>query len=178
MEVKRVFCCSCFIDQAQYFVDRLKFMWEFDPFLFKDFKICGNVFIYERMFNYKFVDDDVYYVTTLIVCCLDCFNFLVYDLSSVEETIFDKIDCDFVIEEAFCYDSYIYSGNDRFHFESSNSNVKSTKERVEEFFFKSPKKKSCYTSLAKTYYKYFCYTCKDLFMEVFLKKLHLISDDS
>ena len=184
MERKNVFCCSCFIDQAVWFIDNSFHSWEFDSFVYKDGLISDKVFVYDKIFVINSNDDNIEYLTTIIVCCLECYEFILRFLSGKEEIIasFNEIDCRYVYEEAFCcFNSVIYVGNDRFQFDArgaDNCDCRSTKEKMEKYFVKSPITKSCFTSLAKTYYKYFCYSCRDFFKKTLLKNLYLFTNES
>ena len=96
---------------------------------------------------------------------------------SIEDEFIDllnEVDCLFVIEEPFCYNSLIYIGNDLIIFNQGNNNddnFKTTKDILEKYFKKFPNEKSCFTSLEKYSYKSFCFRCKEIFKTLFLKKL-------
>ena len=143
MEKKIVFSCSCFIDQSFWFVNSMYHSWKFDSFACVDSSVSNNLFIYEKEFTFVANDDgnSVQYINEIIVCCLECFEFLLTYLSTKEEIVdvFNKIDCLYVIEEPFCYNSEIYIGNDQF--ERSNENhgqiqelYNETKKKIKEVF--------------------------------------------
>ena len=166
MKKKVVFSCSCFIDQSVWFINSISRMQRFDEFVNMDDIISGNVFIYERKSSSSTVE--------IVVCCLECFEFLLTCLSMEDKFIdlLNKIDCCFVIEEPFCYNSLIYVGNDLLIFKGgNNADYKSTKDILEKYFKKFPNEKSCFTSLEKYSYKSFCFSCKEIFIRLFLKKL-------
>ena len=167
MKKKVVFSCSCFIDQSVWFINSISRMQRFDEFVNMDDIISGNVFIYERKSSSSTVE--------IVVCCLECFEFLLTCFSMEDEFIdlLNKIDCCFVIEEPFCYNSLIYVGNDLLIFKGGNNDddFKTTKDILEKYFKKFPNEKSCFTSLEKYSYKSFCFSCKEIFIRLFLKKL-------
>ena len=174
MERKNVFCCSCFIDQSVWFIDNSSHSWQFDVFVYKDGLLSDKLFIYDKTFLFNSTADNVEYLTDIIVCCIDCYEFLLRFLSGKKEIIilFDEIECMYVHEEVFCFNSTIYVGNDRFQFDARQSNgPRSTQEKLEKYFTEFPKTKSCFTSLENCYYKHFCYSCKKFFKRVFLKSL-------
>ena len=166
MKKKIVFSCSCFIDQSVWFINSISRMQKFDEFVDINDIISGNVFIYERKSSSSTVE--------IVVCCLECFEFLLTCFSMEDEFIdlLNKIDCCFVIEEPFCYNSLIYVGNDLLIFKGGNNDdYKSTKDILEKYFKKFPNEKSCFTSIEKYSYKSFCFSCKEIFKILFLKKL-------
>ena len=124
MEKKIVFSCSCFIDQSFWFVNSMYHSWNFDSFVCVDSSVSNDLFIYEKEFTFVANGDgsSVQYINEIIVRCLECFEFLLTYFSTKEEMydVFNKIDCLYVIEEPFCYNSEIYIGNDQF--ERSNEN--------------------------------------------------------
>ena len=175
MKKRVVFSCSCFIDQSTWFINSISCPQRFDEFVYANDSPSGDVFIYEKLSICDTVE--------IIVCCLECFEFLL-TLFSIDDEFIDllnKIDCLHVIEEPFCYNSWIYIGNDLFIFngESNNGNdgngnendFKSTKDILEKYFKKFPNEKSCFTSLEKYSYESFCCSCKEIFKKLFLKKL-------
>ena len=166
MKKKVVFSYSCFIDQSVWFINSISRMQRFDEFVDANDIISGDVFIYERKCSSSTVE--------IVVCCLECFEFLLTCFSMEDEFIdlLNKIDCCFVIEEPFCYNSLIYVGNDLLIFKGgNNADYKSTKDILEKYFKKFPNEKSCFTSLEKYSYESFCCSCKEIFKNLFLKKL-------
>ena len=182
MEKKIVFSCSCFIDQSFWFVNSIYHSWKFDSFTSVNGSVSNDLFIYEKEFTFVGNDDgtSVQYINEIIVCCLECFEFLLTYFSTEEEIVdvFNKIECLYVIEEPFCYNSETYIGNDQFVFnENRGRNQESyspTKKKLEKYFKRQPETKSCFTSIDKYSYQYFCYSCKRLFKILFLKKLFRI----
>ena len=168
MKKRIVFSCSCFIDQSAWFINSISCLQTFDEFVYANDLPSGDVFIYEKLSTCDTAE--------IIVCCLECFEFLLTSFSIEDEFIdlLNKIDCLFVIEEPFCYNSLIYVGNDPIIFNRNDGNendFKSTKDILEKYFKKFPNEKSCFTSLEKYSYKSFCFNCKEIFKILFLKKL-------
>ena len=183
MEKKIVFSCSCFIDQSFWFVNSMYHSWKFDSFVCVDSSVSNDLFIYEKEFTFVANGDgsSVQYINEIIVCCLECFEFLLTYFSTKEEIfdVFNKIDCLYVIEEPFCYNSEIYIGNDQF--ERSNENhgqiqelYNKTKKKLKKYFKRQPETKSCFTSIEKYSYECFCSKCKRIFKIFFLEKLFRI----
>ena len=182
MEKKIVYSCSCFIDQSFWFVNSMYHSWKFDSFVCVNGSVLNNLFIYEKEFTFVLDSDgkNVQYINEIIVCCLECFEFLLTYFSTKEEMydVFNKIDCLYVIEEPFCYNSEIYIGNDQFIFERSNNEDQElyfeTIKRLRNYFKIHPETKSCFTSIEKYSYECFCSSCKRIFKVLFLKKLFRI----
>ena len=181
MEKKIVFSCSCFIDQSFWFVNSMYHSWKFDSFVCVDSSVSNNLFIYEKEFTFVSDSDgnSVQYINEIIVCCLECFEFLLTYFSTEEEIVgvFNKIDCLYVIEEPFCYNSKIYIGNDQFVFSNENQGqiqpYNSTK-KIGKVLQKKPETKSCFTSIEKYSYECFCSSCKIIFKILFMGKLFRI----
>ena len=165
MKKKVVFSCSCFIDQSIWFVNSVFCLQRFDAFVYGNDLASGDVFIYEKKSTSA--------TSEIIVCCLECFEFLLTCFSIEEEFIdlLNKIDCLFVIEEPFCYNSFIYMGNEQFVNGNDEHELNSSKYILEKYFKKHPYEKSCFTSIGKYSYEYFCFSCKKNFKTLFLQKL-------
>ena len=182
MENKIVYSCSCFVDQSFWFVNLMFHSWKFDSFACVNGSISNNLFIFEKEFT--FVSDsnsnNVKYIVEIIICCLECFKFLLTYFSTEEEIVvdvFNKIDCLYVIEEPFCYNSEIYIGNDQFVFSNENEEnyeYNATKERLEKYFKRKLETISCFTSIGKYSYECFCSICKRIFKILFMEKLFRI----
>ena len=175
MERKIVYCCSCFIDTAAWFTDNmLLHTWEFDlVVLDKDGQIDEEkVFVYETSFQIDYTDT-IEYLNKIVVCCVDCFEFVLRFESSKTDSLFDEIDCNYVYKDMFCFNSQIYAGNDRFQFDVRQPVDRcSTNDILKKYFVNAPEVKSCFTSLQKYYYRYFCFQCRNFFKNVFLKNLY------
>ena len=159
---KVVFSCSCFIDRSIWLIDSIFSGKRFDVI---SADISGDIFISERKSCCSSLE--------IVVCCLKCFEFLLTCVSMEDEFIdeLNKLDCQFLIEEPFCYNSLIYIGNDPLIFNGVHNDYMSTKDTLERYFKKYPNDKSCFTSLDKFSYKSFCSSCKEIFKNFFLKKL-------
>ena len=175
MERKKVFCCSRFIDPAIWFTENMLISdWEVDLLVLnKDGLPDNNLFIYEKMFQINYCDS-IDYLNKIVVCCLDCFEFMLLFESGRNERMFDEIDCNYVYEDVFCYNSLIYTGNDRFQAEGREPN----KDNLEKYFVNFPKTKSCFTSIQKYFYRHFCFSCKKAFENIFLKNVYIFENDS
>ena len=174
MERKIVYCCSCFIDNAVWFTDNmLLHTWEFDlTILDKNGQIDDKVFVYETSFQIDY-SDAIEYLNKIIVWCVECFEFMLRFESGKSDFLFDEIDCNYVYEDAFCFNSLIYNGNDRFQFDVRQpADSSSTNDILKKYFVNFPEIKSCFTSLQKYYYTYFCFNCRNFFKKVFLKNLY------
>ena len=108
-------------------------------------------------------------------------------LSFENETIFDTIDCRFVTSDCFTYgdgfDDDIYVGNSQFvienYFFSREMKEMLFKIYVEaDGFLKRPLHKSCFTSLQKKRYRFFCTTCKKIYNNFFESRLHVLTSSS
>ena len=168
MKKKVVFSCACFIDQSLWFINSKCLLERFDEFVYANDLVSGNVFIYEKKSSSS--------ATEIIVCCLECFKFLLTCFSIEEEFIdlLNKIDCLYVVEEPFCYNSFIYIGNDLLILngnDNDKNDLRSSDDILEKYFKKFPHEKSCFTSIQKYSYRSFCFSCKEIFKNLFLKKI-------
>ena len=178
-----MFSCSCFIDQSVWFVNSIAHSWKFDSFTCVDGLVSDKLFVYKKKFTFVSSNDSVQYINEIVVCCLKCFEFILTYFSSGEEMfdVFNELDCLYVIEEQFCYNSEIYIGNDQFMTSNENLNNEQreelyheTKKKLKNFFKKEPERKSCFTSIQKYSYEFFCSNCKRIFDKFFLEKLYFI----
>ena len=170
MEYKRVFSCSCFIDQAIWFVNSSSFTWQFDTFVYENGLVSDEIFIYDKKHNI-INENFVYYKSRIIVCCLDCIE-LIMHLSSNDsyfcEILFD-VNCDYTFDDWFSFeDEKIYYGNGNV-ISSRKDNLPSVDNMFHDFIDKFPKKKCCFVSLSEFYFKYFCSSCRGLFIKTLLK---------
>ena len=134
MEKKIVFSCSCFIDESVWFVNSIYHSWKFDSFVSVDGLVSSKLFVYKKDFTFVSSDDSIQCINEIIVCCLECFEFLLTYFSAKEEMsdVFDEIDCLFVIYDQFCYNSEIYIGNDQFDTSNENLNYEQRQELYHE----------------------------------------------
>ena len=151
MEKKIVFSCSCFIDQSFWFVNSMYHSWKFDSFACVDSSVSNNLFIYEKEFTFVANDDgnSVQYINEIIVCCLECFEFLLTYFSTKEE----------IVDENHGQIQELYN---------------ETKKKLKKYFKTKPETKSCFTSIEKYSYECFCSSCKRIFEILFLEKLFRI----
>ena len=177
MEKKNFFCCSCFIDQAFWYINSCNFTWEFDQFIYKNGVMSDNVFIYDKTFEIISTGDSFYYKSCITVCCLNCIEFTIRFLSDNEDftLMLTDVDCQFVFEDVFSFNSVIYYGNDRFQFDESK-NPFCVEKILEKYISKFPEHKSCFTSLGKFYFRYFCYNCREAFMKIIPKNFYGITN--
>ena len=183
MEKKKVFSCSCSIEQSVWFVNSIAHSWKFDSFTCVDGVLSDKLFIYKKNFTFVSSHESIQYINEIIVCCLECFEFILTYFSSKEEMcdVFNELDCRYVIDDQFCFNSEIYIGNDQFMTLNANLNREQreelyheTKKKLNKFFKKQPKTKSCFTSIQKYSYEFFCSNCKRIFDIFFLEKLYFI----
>ena len=183
MEKKIVFSCSCFIDESVWFVNSIYHSWKFDSFVSVDGLVSSKLFVYKKDFTFVSSDDSIQCINEIIVCCLECFEFLLTYFSAKEEMsdVFDEIDCLFVVYDQLCYNSEIYIGNDQFdtsneilNYEQRQELYHETKKILKKYFKKQPERKSCFTSIQKYSYECFCSNCKRVFKNFFLEKLYFI----
>ena len=179
--------CSCFVDKAIWFVNlsqkRVVNPWQFDCVRSENqlLDIIENKFIKEVLTK-NLVDEKICLKDTIVVSCVDCFEFQLFLLSSEENCMLDTLNCRFVTSD-FCtygddYSDEIFIGNSQFVHENY---FYSREQR--EFLFrngsvklsKQPLHKSCFISLQKKRYRFFCTTCKRAYNELFESKLHVFS---
>ena len=180
--------CSCFVDKAIWFVNlsqkRVVNPWRFDCVRSENrlLDIIENKFIKEVRSTKNLVDEKICLKDTIVISCVDCFEFQLFLLSSEENCMLDTLNCRFVTSD-FCtygddYSDEIFIGNSQFVHENY---FYSREQR--EFLFrnggvklsKQPLHKSCFISLQKKRYRFFCTTCKRAYNEFFESKLHVFS---
>ena len=180
--------CSCFVDKAIWFVNlsqkRVVNPWRFDCVRSENrlLDIIENKFIKEVRSTKILVDEKICLKDTIVISCVDCFEFQLFLLSSEENCMLDTLNCRFVTSD-FCtygddYSDEIFIGNSQFVHENY---FYSREQR--EFLFrnggvklsKQPLHKSCFISLQKKRYRFFCTTCKRAYNEFFESKLHVFS---
>ena len=180
--------CSCFVDKAVWFVNlsqkRIVNPWRFDCVRSEKrlLDIIENKFIKEVRSTKNLVDEKICLKDTIVISCVDCFEFQLFLLSSEENCMLDTLNCRFVTSD-FCtygddYSDEIFIGNSQFVHENY---FYSREQR--EFLFrnggvklsKQPLHKSCFISLQKKRYRFFCTTCKRAYNEFFESKLHVFS---
>ena len=139
--------------------------------------MSDNVFIYDKTFEIISTGDSFYYKSCITVCCLNCIEFTIRFLSDNEDftLMLTDVDCRFVFEDVFSFNSVIYYGNDRFQFDESK-NPFCVEKILEKYISKFPEHKSCFTSLGKFYFRYFCYNCREAFMKIIPKIFYGITN--
>ena len=182
--------CSCFVDKAIWFVNLSKNQ-SCKPWLFDHVRtqtqlqdIIENKFIKEVRTTRTLIDGKSVVKNTVVVSCVDCFNFQLFLLSFVEKSIFDMIDCRFVTRDSSSFDDYyssdIFTGNGQFvvenyFFSRQQRELLFMNESNNDDFSRQPLHKSCFTSLQKKRYQFFCTTCKKVYNEFFESRLHVFS---
>ena len=181
--------CCCFVDKAVWFVNQIQSvpLWHFDHVKrqtrIED--ILEEKFIKEIRTVRTYIDGKILVKNTIIVSCVKCFEFQLLELSSRTNSIFDAINCRFVMTDCFSYsDDFtndIFTGNSQFVVE----NYFLSREQREllflnagsntDNFIRQPLHKSCFTSLQKNRYRFFCTTCKKVYNEFFERRLHVFS---
>ena len=180
--------CCCFVDKAVWFVNQFQPipLWHFDlvkrQTRIED--IIEEKFIKEIHTTRTYVDGQILAKNTIIVSCIKCFEFQLFQLSFTTNSIFDTINCRFVTTDCFSYsddftndiftgnsqlvvENYFLSREQRELFLNAGSNTDS--------FGRRPLHKSCFTSLQKNHYRFFCTTCKKVYNKFFESRLHVFS---
>ena len=171
MDYKRVFSCSCFIDQAIWFVNSGYFAWQFDTFVYNNGAISDEIFIYDK--KYSIINENfIYYKSRIIVSCLNCIELLMHLSSNDSDfcSLMLEVNCDYVFDDwlSFDDDEKIFYGNGNI-IPSRKNDLPSADKMFMDFIEKFPKKKCCFISLSEFYFKYFCSSCRELFIKKLLK---------
>ena len=181
--------CCCFVDKAVWFVNQIQSvpLWHFDHVKrqtrIED--ILEEKFIKEIRTVRTYIDGKILVKNAIIVSCVKCFEFQLLEMSSRQNPIFDAINCRLVISDSFSYSDVftndIFTGNSQFVVE----NYFLSREQREllflnagsntDNFIRQPLHKSCFTSLQKNRYRFFCTTCKKVYNEFFERRLHVFS---
>ena len=181
--------CSCFIDKAVWFVN----LPEKQACRIALFDHVREQTALQDIIENKFIKDVRTKRTagvlqnTIVVSCVECFYFQILLLSFENKSIFDTINCRFVTSDCFSfgdgYDDDIYVGNSQFvvenYFFSREMREMLFRNYVEaDNFGIRPLHKSCFTSLQKKRYRFFCTTCKKIYNDFFESRLHVLSSSS
>ena len=181
--------CCCFVDKAVWFVNQLQSvpLWHFDHVKRQSRieDILEEKFIKEIRTVRTYIDGKILVKNTIIVSCVKCFEFQLLELPSRANSIFDAINCRFVTTDCFSYsDDFtndIFTGNSQFVVENY-SLLHEQRELLflnagsnTDNFIRRPLHKSCFTSLQKNRYRFFCTTCKKVYNEFFERRLHVFS---
>ena len=114
--------CCCFVDKAVWFVNQVQSipLWHFDH-VKKQTRIediLEDKFIKEIRTVRTYIDGQILVKNTIIVSCVKCFEFQLFELSSRANSIFVAINCRFVTTDYFSYsDDFtndIFTGNSQF----------------------------------------------------------------
>ena len=175
MSKTRVACCSCFIEKCVFFC---KTKCNFEDLMSTN----SELFIKERRQHSLFLDGPVIY-TEYVIVCLDCFTFQLWNLSIEDIRIFDTVGCRFTYSDPFCfgeeYSDDIFTGNGQFAAENALLTFEEREAlfrkslNIGDHFFRQPTHKSCFTSLQKLKYEFFCTECKNIYYKFFEKELHV-----
>ena len=183
--------CSRLIDRAVWFMNSPQ-IHSFNPWHF-DLTINSSYKDQVEEFLKKFIkeahttktrlnDYEVLLKITIVKSCADCFKFQV-SLSILEEnSVLDSLDYRFVTSDMFTFsddfNSDIFTGNSQFVVENNfySEEQKKLLFKGEEIdLIRQPLHKSCFVSLQKKRYQFFCTTCKRAYNNFFEKKLHVFS---
>ena len=181
--------CSCFIDKSVWFINlpenQSRKLWLFDHARTQTAvqDILDNKFIKEiRSKRTAGVLQN-----TIVVSCINCYYFQLLLLSFENNSIFDTINCRFTtpLMSTFgdSYDDEAFVGNSQFvvenYFFSREMKQMLFGDYVEaDGFLERPLHKSCFTSLQKKRYRFFCTTCKKIYNEFFENRLHVFKSSS
>ena len=190
MVINAIKTCSCFVDKAAWFVN-LSGKESCRPWLSDHVRIQLP---FQDIIKNKFIKDVRTKRTagvlqnTVVVSCVDCFDFQVFMLSFEEKSIFDTIDCRFVTRSLLTFDDYycsdVFVGNSQFIVENYFFSREQRKmmfnihNGTSDIFSRQPLHKSCFTSLQKKRYRFFCATCKKIYNDFFESRLHVFSSSS
>ena len=180
--------CSCFIDKAVWFIN-LPEKQACRPWLFDHVRtqtslqdIIENKFIKEVRTKTISIGGKSFTKNTVVISCVDCFDFQVLQLSFEEKSIFDTINCRFVTRDSSTFDDYycsdIFTGNSQFVVENyffsreQREMIFNIHASSSDIFSRQPLHKSCFTSLQKRRYRFFCTTCKKIYNHFFERMLH------
>ena len=174
--------CFCFLDRAVWFINssRLLPYWVFNSKVKNEDDTVNDDehFILERRTS----NDNFIFKQTIVCSCMDCFRFQVSISSDENFSCLSNVDCRFVKKDLSVFDDTfnddIFVGDHQFvvsrYFQPREQLLAMT-EREKIVFLKRPLHKSCFTSLRKKRYKYFCTSCKKIYNDFFEKKLHVFS---
>ena len=169
----KVTCCSCFIDQCICFC---KTKTDFDRITLTD----SDLFLKEKR-DHCILNGPLIYVE-YIIACFDCFTFQLWNLSIENIRLFDTVACRFTFTDPYNFgeefDDDVFTGNAQFS--QQNNLLKRVelekfflKNNISDCFFRQPKHKSCFTSMQRYQFSYFCTECKKIYCKFFEKDLHV-----
>ena len=174
--------CFCFLDRAVWFINssRLLPCWVFKSKVKNEDDTTNDdeYFILERRIS----NDNSIFKQTIVCSCMDCFRFQVLISSDENFSCLTNVNCRFVKKDLSVFvDTFnddIFVGDHQFvvsrYFQPREQLLPMTEcEKI--VFLKRPLQRSCFTSLRKKRYKYFCTSCKKIYNNFFEKKLHIFS---
>ena len=173
MRSTKVTCCSCFINESICFCKTKN---DFDSITSTNI----DLFIKEKRDHCILSGPMIY--TEYIIACFDCFTFQLWNLSIDNIRLFDTVGCRFTFIDPFNFgeefDDDIFTGNNQFIEENnllSRAELEKIflKNNVSDCFFRRPKHKSCFTSMQKYKFSYFCTECKKIYYNFFEKDLYV-----
>ena len=174
--------CSCFLDRTVWFIDSSSLL----PCWFLNSKVKNEDdttsddehFILERQTS----NDNFIFKQTIVCSYMDCFRFQVLISSDENFSCLSNVNCRFVKKDLNVFDDNfnddIFVGDHQFvvaRYFQPREQLDAMIEREKIVFSKRPLHKSCFTSLRKKRYKYFCTSCKKIYNDFFEKKLHVFS---
>ena len=121
-----------------------------------------------------------FFKETIVRSCVDCFRFQVKLPIELIVSMLNDVKCRFVQSDMFVFDdtfnSDIFIGKYQFVVENNfypreAREVLFKDEKID--FIKQPLHKSCFVSLQKKRYQFFCTNCKKAY-DFFEKKLHVL----
>ena len=160
----KITSCSCFFDRCIYLTT------------------CGNPDIYFNRITSDncdiFIKDKKHCIfnrrivyVEYVISCFDCFTFQLWKLTNGNIRLLDTVNCRFTYSDPFNFGQEfsddILTGNGQFFEESP------LQSNMLEYFFKQPKHKSCFASIQRCQYSYFCTECKRLYCTFFQGDLHV-----
>ena len=174
--------CFGFLDRAVWFIDNSRLLpyWVFNRKVKNEDDTVNDDerFILERRIS----NDNFIFKQTIVCSCMDCFRFQVSISSDENFSCLSNVDCRFVKKDLNVFDDTfnddIFVGDHQFvvqRYFQPREQLDAITEREKIVFLKRPLHKSCFTSLRKKSYKYFCTTCKKIHNDFFEKKLHVFS---
>ena len=174
--------CFCFLDRAVWFVNSSSLL----PYWLLNSKVKNEDdttnddehFILERRIS----NDNSIFKQTIVCSCMDCFRFQVSISSDENLSCLTNVNCQFIKKDLSVFDDTfnddIFVGDHQFVvsiFFQPKEQLDAMTECEKIVFLKRPLHKSCFTSLRKKRYKYFCTSCKKIYNNFFEKKLHAFS---
>ena len=118
---------------------------------------------------------------TIIKSCFGCFMFQVFLSTAAKFSLLNDLRCRFVKSDMTTFskdfNSDVFVGNAQFVVENTFYSPEEKEifngEKIN--FIQQPLHKSCFVSLQKKCYQFFCTTCKKAYNDIFEKELHVFS---